>query len=83
MNGSGVTGFAAAKAELLETEGFMIGSLTNAPEDSWGPITIYKFNGDNPATEQKLADKYSVQVQPAPTNIKTFDQADFVIIFGQ
>jgi LCP family protein required for cell wall assembly len=86
LNGSGVVGFGAAKAQTLETEGFQLGDLASAPTADYLGVTIYKVNSDKPATAKKLAEKYGVEVKDiavANGAITPSAKADFVIIFGQ
>ncbi|MCL1929968.1 LCP family protein [Candidatus Saccharibacteria bacterium] len=86
LNGSGVSGLAAAKARQVQESGFQVGAIDTAPTDDYVGVTIYKLNNDNPATAKKLAEVYSVNVKDiAQANgaITPSDGADFIIIFGQ
>lgn len=86
LNGSGVSGFATAKARQVEEKGFRIGVIDTAPTNDYTGLTIYKVNNNNPATAKKLAEIYEVKVKDISETggiITPSIEADFVIIFGQ
>jgi LCP family protein required for cell wall assembly len=86
LNGSGVVGFGAAKAKELEQDGFRLGVIGNAPTTDYPEVTIYRVNGNAPATAKKLTEKHGVEVKDiAEANglITASATADFVIVFGQ
>jgi len=86
LNGSGVTGFAKAKAQQVQAEGFKVGDIDTAPTNDYIGITIYKVNNNSPATAKKLMEVYGVEVKDiseADEVITPSAQADFIIIFGR
>ena len=84
LNASGVVGMAQTKAEELDTDGFKITKVGNAPS-SYGskPVQFYDLSGGKkPATLKALASILGVSVTPGiPTGVNS--NADFVVIIGK
>lgn len=81
LNGSDQAGLAAKKAEELEDDNYIIGSIDNAPASTTESVTIYQLNSDMTNTATALKDKYGVEpIRGELTGYYT--TADFVIVFG-
>lgn len=84
LNASGVGGVGQTQADDLETKGFTISAVDNAPEGNYADVEIYQVGEGKTATRDKLKSLYGI------TNIKTStppvavaDDVNFVVIFGR
>jgi LCP family protein required for cell wall assembly len=84
LNGSGVSGLAASKAQNVKGEGFRVGEIGTAPTSDYIGVTIYRVN-NKPATAKQLAELYGVEIEDMATTggVVPSADADFVIIFGR
>ena len=82
LNGSEVGGMAQIEAEKLEGRGFVIDSISNAPEGSYGPYTIYDVTKNSPLTAAKLQQLYGGKILTTAPPVSVVGTTDFVIIIG-
>ena len=82
LNGSGVAGTAQTLADTLEDKGFIIDSVSNAPEGSYQAIEIYQINKDKTATAAKLKELYNVTPKTTTPPVSVTGETDFLIIIG-
>ena len=82
LNGSGVAGTAQTLADMLEDKGFIIDSVSNAPEGSYQAIEIYQINKDKTATAAKLKELYNVTPKTTTPPASVTGETDFLIIIG-
>lgn len=81
LNGSGVEGAAQVEADRLAAEDLIITQVSNAPEGSYGTITIYQINAEKTATKEKLETLYSTGVVTTiPAGIEP--TTDFIVVVG-
>lgn len=81
LNGSGVVGLAAEKAETLEDDNYKIGEIANAPSVISDKVVVYQRNADKTGTAKALKKKLGVDItQGELTGYTT--TADFVIVYG-
>jgi len=85
LNGSGVEGAASNEQSVLESLGYNVGSIGNAPDGEYpSQYYLYDITGTKSATKLALEEKYDVTAQSGeiiPEGIIT-DGYDFVIILG-
>lgn len=82
LNGSGETGVAQLAAEALEEKGFTIDSIDNAPDGSYGKVTIYQVSADKTASAAKLKEIYGVTPKTTKPPVSVTGDTDFVVIIG-
>ena len=83
LNGSETNGVAQAAADELEKVGFTIGAVDNAPEGSYGKVTIYQLGNKKTASAAKLKQMYGVELkkdEQPPLAVST--GTDFVVVIG-
>lgn len=82
LNGTGVAGVAQTFSNMLEDKGFTVGAVDNAPEGSYGKVTIYQIDNSKSATAAKLKDLYGVTIKTTTPPVSVMGETDFVIIIG-
>src|SRR5690606_38827300 len=82
LNGSGVFGAAQQEADWLEEQGFAIGAIDNAPEDSYPETRVYQRNQSMTASKEKLESLYGVMVETA-SPVPIDSEVDFLVIIGE
>lgn len=82
LNGSGAPGVAGLEAAELESNGFTVGTVDNAPEGSYGQVTIYQLAEDKPATKKKLEEYYGVKAVVGESPVYVGEDTSFVVILG-
>lgn len=84
-NGSTVPGLASETASELETYGYKLGIIDNAPTQSYQTTVIYDLSGGKkPFTKELIAKRFGVTMKPAsqiPAQLKV-TTSDFVVILG-
>jgi LCP family protein required for cell wall assembly len=83
LNGTKEAGVARAVADKLESEGYKVGKIDNAPEGKYKAYEIYQMTDKAPETAKMLNQKFGVTIQEKdklPRGITS--SADFVIIVG-
>ncbi len=82
LNGSGVLGAAQRESDWLEERGFAVGEIGNAPDGDYPETKVYQRNQDMPASKEKLASLYGLEVETAaPFPID--EAVDFVVVIGE
>lgn len=69
-------------AEALEEKGFTIDSIDNAPDGSYGKVTIYQVSADKTASAAKLKEIYGVTPKTTKPPVSVTGDTDFVVIIG-
>jgi LCP family protein required for cell wall assembly len=82
VNGSKTAGAAQIEADKLEDLGFVIDTVGNAPEGTYGRIEIYQIDMDKTKTAAKLQDFYGVTVKTSAPPVSVVGETDFLIIVG-
>lgn len=82
LNGSGVAGAGQREADKLEAQGFTISTIDNAPEGSYGKMTIYKLGEGSTATATKLKELYGVEFKTTTPPVVVDEATKFVVIVG-
>ncbi len=82
LNGSGEAGVAQIAADSLEDKGFIINSVSNAPEAKYAKVEVYQINAEKTATAAKLAELYGVTIKKTAPPVSVTGETDFVIIIG-
>lgn len=82
LNGSGAPGVAGLEAAELESNGFTVGTVDNAPEGEYGQITIYQLDSNKPATKKKLEEYYGVKAVVGEPPVYVGEDTAFVVILG-
>ena len=82
LNGSGVSGMAQTEADKLEDLGFIIDSIDNAPEGTYGKAQIYQINKEKTASAAKLKSIYGVEVLTTAPPVSVVGETDFLVIIG-
>lgn len=83
LNGSGQAGVAGTEAENLESKGFIISEVGNAPEGTYGDVDVYQIGDGKTATKEKLESLFSVKVKTSTPPVPVNGNANFVVIFGK
>ncbi len=82
MNGSSIAGAAQVESDKLAKQGLLMGPIANAPDGSYGRVTIYQIDKTKTATAAKLKEIYGVTpLTTKPPFTVTGDTA-FVVIVG-
>lgn len=82
LNASGVSGVAQDEADTLTKQGFLVDTVANAPDGTYGDIEVYQIGSGNPATKAKLEKILGVTVQTSTPPVTVADGTDFVVIVG-
>lgn len=82
LNGSDTAGLAQTLADNLETAGFTIDEVGNAPKGKYEKIEVYQINKDLTGTAAKLKDMYGVTLKTTTPPVSVTGDTDFVIIIG-
>ncbi len=82
LNGTSTSGIAQLAANSLEEKGFSIGDIDNAPEGTYGKVTIYQINADKTASAAKLKQIYGVTPLTTTPPVSVTGETDFVVIIG-
>lgn len=83
LNGSGTAGVAQTTAADLEDKGFIVESVDNAPDGTYGDVEIYQINAQKTATAAKLKELYGVTLKTTAPPVSVTGETDFVIIIGK
>lgn len=83
LNGSGVTGYAAAQDARLAELGLTVSLIDNAPQGTYRPVEIYQVTDGNPATKKKLEKTYGTTATQSTPPVAVDGTTDFVVIFGE
>lgn len=84
LNGTDENGIASKEQKKLETEGFTVELIGDAPEGDYTGLSIYVLNEEMPGTKAKLEEYYQTEIKPAseiPSEIAS--GCDFLIIIGE
>ena len=82
LNGTETAGVAQTVADSLESKGFAIDAISNAPSGNYGKVTIYQLSADKTATAAKLKQMYGVETLTGTPPVSVMGTTDFVIIVG-
>lgn len=82
LNGTEEAGIAQLAADSLSEKGFVIGSVDNAPDGTYGKVEIYQVNTEKTASAAKLAQLYGVTVKTTAPPVSVTGETDFVVIIG-
>ncbi len=82
LNGSQTPGLGQTLADSIETAGFTVDEVGNAPTGTYAPIVIYQINKDLTATAAKLKEIYGVTPLTTKPPVSVTGDTDFVIIIG-
>ena len=82
LNGTSTAGIAQLAADALEEKGFTIDKVDNAPDGSYGKVTIYQINKDKTASAAKLQQIYGVTPLTTAPPVSVNGETDFVVIIG-
>ena len=83
LNGTSTPGLASEKAESLESSGFKVREIGNAPESNYGSVEVYNITSAKPETAKALKSFYGVELKTGtPAGIMA-DGMDFVVIYGE
>lgn len=82
LNGSGTAGIAQLAADALEEKGFTVDDVANAPEGTYGKVTIYQINTEKTASAAKLKEIYGVAPKVGTPPVSVTGETDFVVIIG-
>lgn len=83
LNGTGESGIALREQKILETNGFNIELIGDAPEGEYEDFAIYILNEEMVGTKAKLEEYYNTKVKSAdeiPGDITS--GCDFLIVIG-
>jgi polyisoprenyl-teichoic acid--peptidoglycan teichoic acid transferase len=83
LNGSGVPGVGMTEADKLESQGFTIDAVDNAPDGTYGDVEIYQVGKGKSGTKSKLESMFSVKVKTTTPPVAVDEGTNFVIIFGK
>lgn len=83
LNGSGAAGVAQKEAAKLETQGFTISNVANAPEGKYADVEVYQIGDGMPATKAKLESLFGIKVKATAPPAAAADGTNFVVIFGK
>ncbi len=82
LNGSETPGVAQTLTDSLEEKGFTVGTPGNAPDGTYGKVTIYQLDETKTATAAKLKELYGVDMTTAKPTFSVVGDAAFVIVIG-
>lgn len=83
LNGSGVAGVAQTEADTLSNQGFIISSVDNAPEGTYGDVEVYRIGDGKSATKTKLESVFKVKVKTTAPPVAIAPGTNFVVIIGK
>lgn len=85
LNGTGVSGLASQKAEQLKGYGYNVGTVADAPTQSYGKTVVVDLTkGKKPYTKNYLEKRFGVKVtSKLPDTAIQPGNASFIIILGQ
>lgn len=81
LNGSEVAGLAGDEADSLESEGFVIGEIGNAPSTFTGNVQIYQLNSEMTGTAEALKKEYGCEITSGELS-GYYTDADFIVVIG-
>lgn len=81
LNGSEVAGLAGDEADGLESDGFTIGEIGNAPSTFNGEVQIYQLNNEMTGTAEALKKKYGSEITAGELS-GYYTEADFIVVIG-
>lgn len=81
LNGSEVAGLAGDEADRLESDGFTIGEIGNAPSTFNGEVQIYQLNNEMTGTAEALKKKYGSEITAGELS-GYYTEADFIVVIG-
>ena len=86
LNGSGEAGVASSEREKLETEGFKVVEIGDAPTEDYSGVVVYDTSdGVKPETKKALEKFYEVtmkEMSELPGEVSPIG-VDFIVIVGQ
>jgi LCP family protein required for cell wall assembly len=83
LNGSGTVGVGQTVADTLEAGGFVIDSVDNAPEGTYGAIEIYVVDDTKTGTLTKLKELYpNAVIKTTTPPVTVTDDVSFVMVVG-
>lgn len=83
LNGSGVMGAAQTVADTLETQGFAINTVGNAPDDTYAAFELYVVDESKTATLAKLKELYpKAVIKTTDPPVAVSDSVSFVVVIG-
>ena len=82
LNGSGIAGAAQVEADKLESKGFTLGAIDNAPAGDYGKVKIYQIGDGNAATKARLQKIYGVKVTAGDPPALVGAETKFVVVVG-
>ena len=86
LNGSGVSGVAAAEKKTLDSAGFNVSKIGDAPSGVYpDKYYLYDITGSKPGTKESLEKRYNVTAQGSDVIPQGIDSKgyDFVLIIGK
>jgi LCP family protein required for cell wall assembly len=83
LNASGVTGLAQREADELETEGFIVNGVGDAPEGEYVDVEIYQIGDGYDATRAKLEELFGVTTRTTTPPGEIAEGTNFVVVFGK
>lgn len=84
LNGSGESGLAQTKANLLKQQGYGIGAVANSPIQIDETVRIFRVTEGHDKVAKSLEEKFGTTVQSLElTGYTPEDGSDFVIVFGK
>jgi LCP family protein required for cell wall assembly len=83
LNGSGVMGAAQTAADTLETQGFAINTVDNAPDGTYATFEVYVVDESKTATLAKLKELYpKAVIKTTDPPVAVSDNVSFVVVIG-
>lgn len=83
LNGSGTAGMAQTKADELQTLGYTIGVVDNAPKEITTSVVIYQVNATKTKAAAALKQKYNTDItEGSLADYTPAKGVDFIIVFG-
>lgn len=83
VNGSGVAGVAKTEADKLESQGFTIAAIDNAPDGTYGAVEIYQIGEGKSGTKSKLESLFKVKAKTTTPPVAVGEGTNFVVVFGK
>jgi anionic cell wall polymer biosynthesis LytR-Cps2A-Psr (LCP) family protein len=83
LNGSGIVGVAQKEAEKLETDGFLISEVANAPAGTYEAVEIYQIGDGKTGTKAKLESLFGTKVKTTAPPTTVAEGTNFVVIIGK
>lgn len=82
LNASGVTGLAQREADALESEGFVVNAIGDAPDGEYVDVEIYQIGEGYDKTRAKLEELFGVTTRKETPPGEIAEGTNFVVIFG-